>query len=446
MNTSKIRRIIVIAGIISLFVSYAGLWNRLISDPIERTGADFIHIYSAGRIAKSHGISQVYNLELQQDIEEEQVGFPLAAGQILPFNHLPFLIPILRLVMSESYISSFYRWNLIMISLYLLGIGIFSLILKQSGLGWKLTLLSAIGGFLFLPIFVSLMNGQDTAIVFLGAAIWVFGLLSGKDTLAGIGLSLTTVRPHIALVLALPMLFRYRKVFLVFCLGSGALALFSVLILGVDGTREYINVLLITAGGEWYGMHQEAMLNLIGMLMRTLPIEADAIRAVGWAAYGIVIVYLCILWSGKKDLQDGRIGLTVALAIFAVPHLHFHDMALLLVPIYELIRSSNQDGGIKTRIATALPIAISLAFLLSNATYLLQYTAPYLITLGVAGYPYYSKRNWPLQHSIDHDRYKNKNQIRTRPFIHAPGNFVAALLPNRPGSIKQRASKNQRRD
>jgi hypothetical protein len=108
MSTSRIRHIILVAGIISLFVSYAGIWIRLISDPIERTGADFIHFYSAGRIAQNRGASQVYDLEQQQDIEEEQVGFKLAPGQVLPFNHLPFIIPILQ-TETENYILSFHN-------------------------------------------------------------------------------------------------------------------------------------------------------------------------------------------------------------------------------------------------------------------------------------------------------------------------------------------------
>jgi hypothetical protein len=236
------------------------------------------------------------------------------------------------------------------------------------------------------------MNGQDTAFLFLGAAIWMYGLVTGQEMLAGLGLSLTTVRPHIALILALPMLFRYRKVFTGFVIGSGILALISFLIIGVNGTREFINVILISAGGEWYGMKQYAMYNLIGILMRTLPwLEAETIRTVGWIVYGITIIALCIFWARSKNLEAGKIGLTVILALFVVPHLHFHDLTLMLIPIYELVRSSIQDDRLKTSIAIVLPIAISLLLLLGNISPLLQYTFPYLIMLALAGYPYYSK-------------------------------------------------------
>ncbi|MDQ3005272.1 MAG: glycosyltransferase 87 family protein [Chloroflexota bacterium] len=392
MQTSGIRRVFVIAGIVSLFVSYLGIWIRIINDPVERTGADFIHFYSAGRIAQSEDASQVYNLSLQRKIEEQQVGFPLAPGQVLPYNHLPFLIPILQTIVSTDYVNSFYRWVTIMVILFITGIIILGRILTESGMDRKSILLVSIGSFLFLPLFFSLMNGQDTAFLFLGAVIWMYGLLTKREIIAGLGLSLTTVRPHIALILALPMLFSYRKAFMGFAIGSGILALISFLIIGMEGTREFINIILISAGGEWYGMKQYAMYNMIGLLMRTLPwLQAATIRTIGWVVYGVTIIALCIFWARSKGLKGGKIGLTITLALFAVPHLHFHDLTLLLIPIYELIRSSTENARLKTSIATVFPIAISLLLLLGNISPLLQYTFPYLIMLALAGYPYYPK-------------------------------------------------------
>ena len=397
MEKSGVRRILIIAGSVSLFVSYLGIWVRMISDPVERTGADFIHFYSAGRIAQSQGAPYVYDLSLQQKVQEEQVGFSLVPGQVLPYNHIPYLIPILRTIATTSYIDSFYRWDSIMLLLYVGGVIILSGLLKQASLDRGSIVISAIGSILFLPVFVSLLNGQDTALLFLGAAMWMYGLVSGKEFLAGAGLSLTTVRPHIALILALPMLFRHRKVFLAFALSAGGLALLSVLILGMNGVQDFIDVLLITAGGEWYGTKQFAMFNLIGLLTRTFPwLEADTIRTFGWTIYGMMTIFLCIFWARTKDLKTGRIGLTVILALFSVPHLHFHDLTLLLIPSYDLVRLSKQDSHLKTSIATTLPVAISLILLLSNVSPFLQYSVPYFIMLALAIWPLYAKRQSAL--------------------------------------------------
>lgn len=396
MKTLGIRRIFIIAGVASLFVSYLGIWVRLINNPIERTGADFIAFYSAGRVAQQKGAAHVYDPILQQEVQEEEVGFPLIPGQVLLYNHLPFLIPILQSIVSADYVNSFYRWIFLLIVLYIAAITFPSQLLKDAGFNKSIILLTGVGGLLFLPLFFSLMNGQDTAFLFLGAAIWMYGLFSGKELLAGIGLSLTTVRPHIALILALPMLFRYYKVFMGFALGAGSLALFSILILGLEGTQKFMDILLLSAGGEWYGMKESAMYNLIGLLTRISPwLGTDLIRIIGWAVYGITIIAFCVLWARKRDIQIGQIGLTVTLALFAVPHLHFHDLTLLLIPIYEVIYFSNKGGQLKTSVTTILPIVISLLLLTSNASPFLQYTTPYLIMAMLVGYPYLLKHGLP---------------------------------------------------
>jgi hypothetical protein len=392
MKQLSLTRIFLVAGIAALLISYLGIWVRLINNPAERTGADFIHFYSAGRIAQLHGPSHVYNLALQHDIEEEQVGFPLATDQVLPYNHLPFLIPILQIIIVADYVSSFYRWVILMILIYVLGFTLFAQLLQKASIERRSILVATIGGSLFLPLFFSLMNGQDTAILFLGAAVWVYGLISGKPMLAGIGLSLTTIRPHIALLLSLPMLFHQRKIFLGFILGSGALAILSVAILGIQGTYEFIHILLLTAGGTWYGMKQHAMFNLIGLLMRTIPwLGQDTIRLMGWVIYGSTIIGLCILWARSQGPLSERIGLTVTLALFVAPHLHFHDLTLLLIPIYEFMRMNRELTNMETPIAVTLPVAISLLLLLSNISPFFQYTIPYLMMLALIAYPFFIK-------------------------------------------------------
>lgn len=393
MSTSSLHRIFVLTGIISLSVSYLGLWIRFINDPIERTGSDFIAFYSAGRVAQEKGLSSVYDPLLQQAIQEDEVGFPLVKGQVLLYNHLPFLVPILHIIVNDDYVNSLYRWVFLLITLYIATLIILSKILKDSEINQRTIWLTGLGAFLFLPLFFSLMNGQDTAVLFLGVALWMYGLISGKETLAGLGLSLTTVRPHVSLVLALPMLISRRNVFMGYIVGSGFLAALSLLVVGVDGARQYINILLISAGGEWHGMKEEAMFNLIGLLTRTVPgLGVETIRTLGWIVYGMAILVLTFLWAKKRDLRGNLIVLTVILALFTVPHLHFHDLTLLLIPMYELVRS----GKLKTSTATVIPIAASLLLLISNVSFFLQFTTPYLIMLALAYYPYYSRRRKTL--------------------------------------------------
>ena len=110
-----------LAGSVSLLIIYFVWWGRMIGDPVERSGADFIAFYAAGRVAQAHGFTSIYDIEQQQTIEQEVVGFPLAEGQVLLYNHMPYLVPLLALVVNENYVGSFERWILVLISIYLIG-------------------------------------------------------------------------------------------------------------------------------------------------------------------------------------------------------------------------------------------------------------------------------------------------------------------------------------
>ena len=391
VHSSSLRRIFIIAGIASLSISYLGVWLRFIKDPVERTGSDFIAFYSAGRVAQEAGLKNVYDPLLQQEVQQDVVGFTLVPGQVLLYNHMPFLVPILQVIVNDDYITSFYKWVALLIVVYLVGIAILNQGLKLTEIDQNSIRLTSISGFLFLPVFFSLMNGQDTAILFLGMAIWTYGLISGKETFAGLGLSLTAVRPHIALVLAIPMFIRYRKVFWGAVTGSVVLALLSVFLIGIEGTQKFIHILFLSTGGEWYGMKENAMYNMIGMLTRLVPwLGAETIRSIGWVMYATLIVGLCILWGRKREFHPGQIGLTIILTLAFVPHLHFHDLAVLLIPVYLMIYSS-KTIGLSTSRAVLLPLGISLLLLISNAAHVLQYTVPYLLMTALAVYPYYAK-------------------------------------------------------
>jgi hypothetical protein len=341
-------------------------------------------------------MAYVYNPLLIQKIQEQEVGFPLVPGQVLLYNHPPLLIPVLRAIVSADYVASFYRWIFLFLTCYFVAILVLSQMLKRVAADRASILIAALGAFLFLPVFFSLMNGQDTGLLLLGIVLWAYGLIAGKEYVGGLGLSLTIVRPHVALILAIPMLFRYRKVFLGFMIGSGILGLLSLWIIGLEGARSWLNIILTSAGGEWYGIKQNAMYNLIGMLTRIAPGQAVAIRTIGWIVYGIAMIILGILWFKTRDPHNGMIGLSVTLALFVVPHLHFHDLTLLLVPIYEMIWRSGESGNLKTSFVVATPIVLSLLLLVSNISPYLQYTTPYLIMLGLVLYPYYSKLRTPV--------------------------------------------------
>jgi hypothetical protein len=330
-------RVIFFAGTGALLIIYLVWWARMIGDPIERNGTDFVAFYATGRVAQMHGFSSIYNIELQQKIEQEVVGFQLAEGQVLLYIHPPYLVPLLTLVVDDTYAGSFKRWVLILICIYLIGNLFFVKSLYANEKAEMQFMLFA-GAFTLAPLFISLWQGQDTAFLYLGVVFWCVGILKKHDWLISAGLALATIRPHITIALAIPLLFGYRRawwrsVFLI-CI----LAVLSVMLIRFQGTMDFLNLLRISSAGTWFGMNPEAMPNLLGFILRIVQFPNPGTASlIGWLIYLAGIAVLCVIWQ-RSNIPAGRLlGLSVLIAIVTAPHLHLHDLTLLIFPLLVIV-------------------------------------------------------------------------------------------------------------
>lgn len=357
-----------ITAILSLTLVYVAQWATMIASPSLRTGTDFMAFYAAGRVAHLHGYSNAYNIDLQQEIQEDVVGFPLVQGQVLLYNHIPYLVPLLSSLVSADYVGSFLRWVALLFMIHTMAV----VLLLRNTINTSRSALF-FGATLFFPFFQSLLLGQDTSFLFLGVVLWVVGMTKKMDWMAGIGLALTSVRPHLCIVLAVPFLFQHRSVFWRFLAVVSVLVLISLLLLGKDGTFEFLTILQISAGGTWHGMHETDMVNLIGLATRLFPfVQSDVARAAGWVGYIAGIIMAVVLWK-KEAPYAIKIGVSIILALFFAPHLHYHDLTLLLVPLALLTWNDNR--------AAYLPLGVSLLLLLLTPLY---YVLPYVLYAGLA--------------------------------------------------------------
>jgi hypothetical protein len=380
MKRVDFRRVFIVAGLAALGLIYSVLWLKMISSSTERTGSDFIVFYTAGRIAQTDGAVHVYEPELQQDVQQAEVGFPLVPGQVLLYNHVPYLIPILTALVSENYVASFVRWAVLLLVLCAAGVSLLAGLLRRAGWGRVEVWVAAAGMLTFFPFFVSLMNGQDTAFTFFSLCLCLVGLLTGRDWLAGLGLALTTIRPHVTVLLAVPFLFKRQKVFGWFCVGAAALGLVSLLLVGFYGMRGFLDLLLVSASGGWYGLKEPVMVNLVGLLWRIAPgLGGEIIHITGWVVYGLALVGLCVLWARSREIDERSIGLAVTVSLFASPHLHYHDLTLLLVPLVAALLVLVRSGFLRLPNAGLVPLVVSLLLLFGSLIPGVQYNLPYLI-------------------------------------------------------------------
>ena len=376
MKRINFRLVFVATGLMALVVIYAMLWMKMISDSAERTGTDFITFYSAGRIMLSGEHANVYDPRIQVNEEEKILGFPILPTDLNPFVHPPFILPILAAIAYLPYIWAFHAWAILLYILY----GVSALILLRVIPQLKGRNILFLGIVLFFPAFVSVLDGQDTALLLLGASLWLYGLLGGDDRLAGLGLALTTIRPHIALLLALPFLFKRRRVWWWFLLGVAFLAAISLMLVGIKGVENFLNILSISAGGVGYKINEQSMVNFLGLLRRLVPgISPNGARLASWIVYACSIVFLCVVWRRSERIEEKHIGLAVLVALMAAPHLHYHDMAMLLIPIACILSLVGKLKILDGKITSLFPLVISWLLVASNPLPLLKFNLPTIL-------------------------------------------------------------------
>jgi len=299
----------------ALLALYLIVWLTFARSDVAKR-SDFIIYYSAGTVP----LSKLYNIDAQREVQARVVGSPFPVkGGVLPFNHTPVFVPLLHLLVNDDYTASYFRWTAL---LWLAAFACAFMVFRMTG---DVALAFAAGS--FYPLFTYVQQAHDTVFLLLGVLIGAHLLSLRKDLLAGIALSLSTLKPHFAIFLAIPLIVR-PKAFLGFCAASTLLAIYCVLLVGTRGVSDFITVLRISAGGEMFGVRPLIMANLLGVMERA-GVSPDVARPVAWVIFLVTAVLVLAVW--KRNPSNAPLPLTGALAVFTSPHLYGHDLALLIV-------------------------------------------------------------------------------------------------------------------
>jgi hypothetical protein len=163
-------------------------------------------------------------------------------------------------------------------------------------------------------------------------------------------------------------------------MGAAFLAVFSLMLIGYKGLENFLTILGISAGGAGYKINEQSMVNLLGLLRRLVPgISPDNARLASWIVYACEIVFLCVVWKRSERMGEKQIGLAVLVALITVPHLHFHDLAMLLIPVTCLLALVGRLKILDGRIASLLPLVLSWLLIASNPLPLLKFNFPFLL-------------------------------------------------------------------
>lgn len=213
------------------------------------------------------------------------------------------------------------------------------------------------------PFFVNLSLGQNgiISLVLLVISWWLVG--EKKDLLAGVVLGLLIFKPNWLLAVAwLPLIHGRWRVLAGMIIGADAVALATVLILGIDPFLQYAEMfghltdleqlpnynLALTYNGlsvfrKWFGIG--ALADCVGLLSCAL----------------VALTTWKVTWSHRKP--GGRsfplvIGCSAAAMLWVNPHLYYYDLMLTVVAVAAMLLTWDKLG-VPGRITVCIIAAVA---------------------------------------------------------------------------------------
>jgi hypothetical protein len=344
-------------------------WKTFVGDR-NLLNQDFLGYYTAASLPRS----SIYDINRQRELQTSLLGKPygVPAGVLL-FNHPPFLVPVVRLLNNGNYFESYQRWAALLFAISVACSVIIYLLLRDA---WHTVLVSTLSAFtalLFYPSYRSIEIGTDTTVALLAVLLWAFFLIKDKDRAAGLALSLTLIKPHLAIILGAATLARSRRAFLMFLTGGVILTSVSMFYVGLKGILDLVQNIKLSANGEALGVFFVKQYSFMGLLAR-LGMSRTVVAMVGWLAFGLIVVLVSVY---RPTSSESWIGFVLLLAVFFAPNLHFHDLALLLLPMTLIARRVR--GQLAPLIFFPLSPLLILAVGLTVASYSMQVVAAVVI-------------------------------------------------------------------
>lgn len=203
----------------------------------------------------------------------------------------------------------------------------------------------------------AIQQGQDTLLFLLCLAAAIQLLRSSRDFLAGIVLSVCTIKPH--LLVFLPLLFVRQRRFKFaagFLTGVAAQLLISILVQGSSWPKEYLGQLLHPSLHSAYTF----MPSVAGLL----PGFGFQYRALACAAAAMLLLPV-LLRICRRQTAWICLSCCVAAGLIVAPHAYIYDVALLIPLCLSVIRFRSLQTvalWLMSPVA-AYPLALGRAFL-----------------------------------------------------------------------------------
>ena len=328
---------------------------------MKRGYTDFTVYYTGATILREGRGHQIYNRQVQYEVQEGFAGhIPFRRGP-LPYIHPPFEALIFVPLTLLPYSQAFVVWDLLTV------VGLFGVaaLLRRS----VITLRSippgqfVIGAFAFFPVLACVLQGQDSVLLLLLCVLGYNALKRKADLLGGCWLALAAFKfQFIIPIVLLLVIWKRRRVAIGFGAVAVLLMLASVGLSGVEALLQYPGFVLETVRNPHLGgVPPELLPNLHGLAMGWPPLFSGAV-GVALAALSSVILFLFAARSGGEIAApkafELQFSLAIVVSVLIAWQTNAHDLCLLVLPLILItdycVRSMPEEPA--ARFATLLPV------------------------------------------------------------------------------------------
>jgi len=305
--------------------------------PLKEGYSDFISLYTAGKILQRGVPNQLYDIQLQYEIQRETAPNVHIRQSALPFVRPAFEAWIFWPLAHLSYDAAFVLWNLFNCACLILAV----LCLRREipELHRVSPLLMVASSLTYFPVFFTILQGQDSILVFLIYVMGYRGLRRNRQFLAGMTLGLGIFKFPLLIPFLVPFAAKRKlQVVFGFALTSLILAAVSIWTVGLSTAAYYPKYLLSVnriARGINRPQDMPNLRGLLSVLLATASPTADVLLLLLLSI--LLLAFVIRQWSLAPSDRSAAFTLGVALNVVATVlvsyHCHAFDLCVLLLPI-----------------------------------------------------------------------------------------------------------------
>jgi Glycosyltransferase family 87 len=293
--------------------------------------ADFRSLYTSGYMARTGHAAQLYDHDTVQQFENELV--PVGRTLNLAMDHPAYEEVIFAPLSVLPYRAAFIVFIIVNLGVVVLCVRLLAPSFRVLSERWKG--LPALLFAAYFPITKAINSGQDSIILLaLLAATFVYSQRR-RDLHAGLLTGLGLFKFQIVIPIALLFFLWKRWRFVMgFAISSAVAGLVSLLWVGVNGTRQYVSMLLgmslnlkSAADGARYELSPQSMLNLRGLFS-----AIGEGRVSHWWLQGLIAaasVAVLLLAARRRP----SLPLAIVAASLVSYHFNSQDASILMIPL-----------------------------------------------------------------------------------------------------------------